>query len=60
MKNRSGIATVLGLLTSLYSSLVLVDLDTLNYSLPSTYMKLLGLILPAIGGFVSEVKKPVK
>lgn len=55
-KSNDNLATILGLLTTLYSALILVDLDTLDYNLPSTYMKLIGIILPTIGGYFSTVK----
>ena len=53
-------ATILGILTSIFTALTLVDLDKLDYTLPSTWVKLLVIVLPAIGGSISSVnsRKP--
>ena len=48
-------ATLLGVLTSVATALTLVDLDKLDYSLPSTWVKLFVVIMPAIGGSLSSI-----
>ena len=48
-------ATVLGILTSIATALTFIDIDALNWHLPSTYLKLIVIILPAIGGGASEI-----
>lgn len=55
-QSRSKIATLLGAVTSLVSALVLIDFDTLNWTSVNDWLKLLVVALPALGGFVSEVK----
>ena len=55
-QSRSKIATLLGAATSLASALVLIDFDTLNWTSVNDWLKLLVVALPALGGFVSEVK----
>jgi len=55
--NKDLTATILGLLTSITTALAVVDLDALDYSLVSTYFKLAILCLPAIGGYLSEIKQ---
>ncbi len=54
MNNRKK-ATVLGILTSVATALTFIDIDKLDWSLPSTYLKLIVIILPAIGGGASEI-----
>ncbi len=54
--NRGRMATILGVLTSLVTALALVDFDSLDYTSINTWIKILILALPAIGGTVSEVK----
>ena len=49
-------ATLLGILTSVVMATAVLDWDTLNFHLPSTYFKILVLALPALGGTVSTIK----
>lgn len=56
-RTRNRLATVLGFSTSLVTALEFIDFDTLDYSSFNTYVKLLVVLLPAIGGWVSEVKE---
>tara|TARA_R110000868_G_scaffold349147_1_gene610451 strand:- start:380 stop:571 length:192 start_codon:yes stop_codon:yes gene_type:complete len=56
--NASSLATIFGIATSICTALAVVDLDTLNFSLVSTYFKLIILTLPAIGGYMSTITKP--
>lgn len=58
--NGNALATILGIATSIATALSVVDLDALNYHLVSTYFKLLVLALPAIGGYMSTLNKPMK
>lgn len=56
--NRSNKATIAGYITAVFNALVVLDLDVLNYSMPSTYVKLFGaIVLPIIAGHATEVKK---
>nr|WP_298655724.1 hypothetical protein [uncultured Flavobacterium sp.] len=54
--HRQKLATVLGVATSLVSALVLIDFDTIDWSSVNDWLKILVAALPAIGGYVSEVK----
>jgi len=56
-KKRSTTATMLGWMTSITMAFVLVDFDTLNWKSVNTYVKILSLLLPAIGGHLSEIKE---
>lgn len=49
-------STILGVLTSLVMATAVLDWDTLDFTLPSTYFKILVLALPAIGGTISTIK----
>jgi len=55
--NNSNKSTILGVLTSIVMATAVLDWDALDYSLPSTYFKILTLALPAIGGTMSEIKE---
>lgn len=57
MKNRSLISTWAGILTSVVQALAVLDLDTMDYSLPSTWIKIVLILLPAAGGYVSTIKQ---
>ena len=54
--HRQKLATVLGVATSLVSALVLIDFDTIDWSSVNDWLKILVAALPAIGGYLSEVK----
>lgn len=55
--NKSSKATLAGYATAIFNALVALDIDTLNWELPSTYVKLFGIIvLPILGGHMSEIK----
>jgi hypothetical protein len=55
--SRSNKATIAGYITAIFNALVAMDIDTLNWNLPSTYVKLFGIIvLPIVGGHMTEVK----
>jgi type III secretory pathway component EscS len=49
-------ATILGLITSLVMALTLIDFNTIDFSNPNDIIKLLVVLLPAIGGKVSTIK----
>lgn len=55
-KRRDYAATGFGILTSLVMALALVDFDTIDFNKPNDIIKLLVLILPAIGGKMSVIK----
>ena len=54
--NNNNKATLLGILTSVVMATAVLDWDTLDWHLPSTYFKVLVLALPALGGTVSTIK----
>ena len=54
--NNNNKATLLGILTSVVMATAVLDWDTLDWNLPSTYFKVLVLALPALGGTVSTIK----
>ena len=58
--NGNALATMFGIATSICTALAVVDLDKLDYHLQSTYFKLLVLCLPAVGGYMSSINKPMK
>lgn len=58
--NGNALATIMGVATTLCTALAVVDLDTLDYSLVSTYFKLAIVCLPALGGYMSTLNKPMK
>lgn len=56
-RTRNRLATILGFATSIITAFELVDFDALDYSSINTYIKLLVVLLPAIGGSVSSVNQ---
>ncbi len=58
MLNRSNKSTIAGYFIAIYNALIMFDVDTLDYTLPSTWLKLIGAIaLPIAMGHTTEVKK---
>lgn len=56
-KQKSRQASVFGILTSVVTALaVFPDIDSLDFSKPSTWLKLCVVVLPAIGGIKSQIK----
>lgn len=50
-------STIAGYIIAIFNSLVVLDIDNLDYSLPSTYLKLIGaLVLPIVGGHMTQLK----
>lgn len=56
-KKRDYAATGFGILTSLVTALTLIDFDQFSFEKPNDVVKLLVVLLPAIGGHVSTIKK---
>lgn len=50
-------ATMLGLLTTIVTAMAVIDIDALDWQKLSTYFKLLVVIMPAVGGYLSEIKQ---
>jgi hypothetical protein len=55
-KRKDLAATGLGIMTSLVMALALIDFDTIDFSKPNDIIKILVILLPAIGGKVSTIK----
>lgn len=58
MKNRnSSFATIGGYLMAIYNAVLILDIDNLDYHLPSTYFKLFGaIVLPIFAGHATQFK----
>jgi len=54
--NSDNTATFLGLLTTIVTTAEFIDFDALDYTKINTWVKLLVVIAPAIGGYISSVK----
>lgn len=52
------LATFLGLLTSIATAIAVIDFYTFDFKKPNDLMKLFVVVAPAIGGYVSQIKKP--
>lgn len=50
------LATLLGLLTSLCTAYAVLDIDALDFTKVKTWIKLIIIGLPAVGGYVSTIK----
>lgn len=57
MKNKKSLfATIGGYLTAIYNALYVIDIDNLDYHLPSTYLKLIGaILLPIVSGHATQL-----
>lgn len=54
--SKSKIATIGGYLTAIYNALFVLDIDNLDYHLPSTYLKLVGaILLPIVSGHSTQL-----
>jgi hypothetical protein len=56
-KQNSLIATIVGLLTSVATAIVVIDFNTFNFQNPNDIMKLFVIAMPAIGGYMSQLKE---
>jgi hypothetical protein len=56
-KQNSLIATIVGLLTSVATAIVVIDFNTFNFKNPNDIMKLFVIAMPAIGGYMSQLKE---
>lgn len=55
--NKNNIATLGGYITAVYNAILVIDIDNLNFSLPSTYIKLFGaIVMPIVGGHVTQMR----
>lgn len=53
--NKNNLATIGGYMSAIYNSLLVIDIDNLNFSLPSTYLKLFGgVVMPIIAGHATQ------
>ncbi len=57
-KSRDVKATIMGIMTSICTAWAALDLDNMDFHNPKLYFKLLIIAMPAVGGFLSEIKKP--
>lgn len=53
---RSHLATILGVATSVCTAWAVVDFDAIDFNNPKTYIKLVVIAIPAVGGYVSVLK----
>lgn len=56
-KQNSVIATVIGLLTSVATAIVVIDFNTFDFKNPNDLMKLFVIAMPAVGGYMSQLKE---
>jgi hypothetical protein len=56
-KQNSLIATIVGLLTSVATAIVVIDFNTFSFQNPNDLMKLFVIAMPAIGGYISQLKE---
>lgn len=55
--NKSLNSTLAGYIVAAYNALAVIDIDNLDYHLPSTYFKLFGaIVLPIVGGHITKIK----
>lgn len=55
-KRRDIGATFLGIMTSLCTAWAALDLETMDFHNPRIYFKLVIIGMPAVGGFLSQLK----
>lgn len=56
-KQNSLIATIVGLLTSVATAIVVIDFNTFDFKNMNDLMKLFVIAMPAIGGYMSQLKE---
>lgn len=55
--NKNTKSTLAGYLVAVYNASIMLDVDNLDWTLVSTYLKIFGaVILPIIGGHTTEIK----
>jgi len=54
--HKNNLATLFGVMTSLSTAYAIIDFDSLNFHLPTTYIKLLIIGVPAVTGYFSQLK----
>lgn len=55
--NKNNLATIGGYASAIFNALAVIDIDSLDYTLPSTYLKLFGaIVMPIIAGHATEFK----
>lgn len=55
--NKSTRSTIAGYVVAVFNAIIILDVDNLDYNLPSTWLKLFGaIVLPIIGGHVTQMK----
>jgi len=55
--NKSSRSTIAGYVVAIFNAVIMLDVDNLDYTLPSTWLKLFGaIVLPIIGGHVTQMK----
>jgi len=55
--NKSNKSTIAGYITAVFNAIIMIDVDNLDFTLPSTYLKLFGaIVMPIIGGHMTELK----
>lgn len=55
-RTRNRLATWLGFLTTLLSAAVLIDWDRMDWSSINAWLKIFVALIPAVGGYLSEIK----
>lgn len=55
--NKSSKSTIAGYIVAVYNASIMLDVDNLDWTLVSTYLKIFGaVVLPIIGGHSTEMK----
>lgn len=55
--NKSSRSTIAGYIVAIFNGIIILDVDNLDYTLPSTWLKLFGaIVLPIVGGHVTQMK----
>lgn len=53
----SALATIFGVLTSIATAIAVIDFETFDFKKVNDLMKLFVVVIPAIGGYMSQIKK---
>ena len=55
--NKNNKATIAGYITAIFNATMVIDIDHLDFTLPSTYLKLFGaIVMPIVGGHMTQMK----